>query len=81
MDKTINDILNSVIPDGWIFSTCDASIAGRWSVTIKRDKEGTKWWHTLPEETRDIVALYANGMGATMDESIEDAITKTIGRI
>lgn len=77
----LNDLLYSAVPEGWRFYTCDASIEGQWSVTLVRDGFGKKWWHSLPEETREIVALYATGKGESLSSALDIAADKTIGGI
>lgn len=65
-----------VIPKGWYFYTADFSVENRpGRITLKRDAEGAKWWHSLTDADQEITDLFLGGSGNTVDEAIADAIT------
>ena len=68
-------------PDGWVFYSADFSMPASGlgpvgNVTFKRDIEGTKSWHALPDEQKedeDGPPLYASGSGASLYAALCDA--------
>ena len=68
-------------PDGWEFCSADfSSLASRRSsigtVMFRRDIEGVKAWHALPDEQKeheDCPPLYVSGRGASLYAALCDA--------
>ena len=68
-------------PDGWVFYSADFSMPASGlgpvgNVMFKRDIEGTKSWHALPDEQKedeDGPPLYVSGRGASLYEALCDA--------
>lgn len=66
----------SDIPVGWRFYTCDASIEGRFAVTIVRSGNKYKHWFLLSEEEKETTNLYLTGIATTIHDAVESAIAK-----
>ena len=69
----LNKLLDSMIPNGWQFYTCDAS-TDKISVMLKRDIKGKEWWHSLPEDIQELTALHVNGSGLTFGDAVMAAV-------
>ncbi len=67
-----------LVPDGWRLNTIDASILGSYSVMLKRDKDGSVWWHKLTEEEQADIPLFATGSAGSLSEALNKAINETI---
>jgi hypothetical protein len=75
------------IPEGWAFLSADGSIVGScylqywqgkgyFSVVLRRDIEGQKWWHSLDDEGKETVALHVSGQGLTFEIALQNAIAE-----
>lgn len=85
MPKPAPDPLD--IPAGWAFNAADFSCIANGNpipgnVCLVRDVEHKRYWHAMPEALReadDGPPLYVCGRGMTLDEAMQDAITKARG--
>lgn len=73
-------------PKGWVFYSADFSLQASGkselgSVTLIRDIEGRKWWHSLSDTEMLEHSLYVYGTGKTIFEALENAATKLLGEV
>ncbi|QMV32325.1 hypothetical protein T2_00008 [Ralstonia phage Elie] len=69
------------VAEGWHFYSADFSTNAnqphvQGNVMLIRDDRGRKWWHNLPEEEREEVALFVTGHGMSFDAAMLDANAK-----
>lgn len=65
-----------VVPDGWRLYSADASIIGKCSVLLTLDPVGTKRWHAMSQEQKDLEngpALFVTGQGVDFHSAFADA--------
>ena len=71
------------IPDGWVFLSADFSMQANGrseygGAMLMRNKHSRHKWHTLSDEDKEKVPLYASGSGKTLQEAIAAASLKAI---
>lgn len=65
-----------VVPEGWRLYSADASIIGKCSVLLTLDPVGTKRWHAMSQEQKDLEngpALFVTGQGVDFHSAFADA--------
>lgn len=80
----VNREVRSGVPEGWRFSTADFSLMAsgkksKGSVSLVRDPESRKAWHSMTDELKDAddgPELYVSGYGYTLAEAFADAANK-----
>jgi len=60
------------VPEGWRLYSVDNSIISSCSITLKRDKNGERLWHSLDEDEQEIKELFL----CSSSNSFEDAFEK-----
>lgn len=76
--SAVPEAVESLIPNGWVFYSADASIQSSnprrpMSAIIKRDADGVQWWLQLTEEEQESTPLYSSGAGMTLTQAIQSA--------
>lgn len=73
-EKKANTLLLDEVPEGWRLNSVDASIEGRFAISLRRCGNNEGWWHSLTEEEKDCIHLYATGIGISFSEALRAAI-------